>query len=66
MHKAQKTALETAELNGIDLGGVRRCLDTGYPKRFPCWRVSDHVVVYEDEPNCVVSIVAKQGRLVEA
>lgn len=65
MHKAQRTAIETANLNGVDPATVRRVLDSGFPKGYPCWRVRDDVVIYEDDPGTVVSIIAAPGRLVD-
>lgn len=66
MHKAQKNAIEIAEINGINPATVIRVFDTGFSKSYPCWKINDGLVIYENDPDCVVSIEVRPGRLVPA
>lgn len=65
MHPAKRTAVETAKLNRLD-EATPRMIDTDYAKRFPCYQVIPGIVVYEDEPDCVCSVEAREGRFIPA
>ena len=65
-HPAQRKARRIAIANGYPLANVQRRIDTSFPQRFPCWIIAEAskwaVVVYEDEPKCVVSTGNYEGR----
>jgi hypothetical protein len=67
MHRAQKYARRVARDNGYDPEQVARFFDTSYRARFACWQIQRGLVVYEDDPDCVVSLATHEDdRLVPA
>lgn len=71
MHPAQKEARAVARSSGFDAAKVKRMIDTEFAKPYPCWMVTQKrgqwaIVIYEDEPNAVVSVGNKTGRFKQA
>jgi hypothetical protein len=64
-HPAQAFAAEVAKENGFTVE-PKRLLDTSYPANYPCYAIAltetSGLVVYEDEPDCVVSVMNEPGR----
>lgn len=69
MTKAHKEARSIARLNGWRADDVYRARDTSFPKRFVCYvvKIWPHcaVVIYGDEPRCVVSTGNNEGRFIK-
>lgn len=69
MTKAHKEARSIARFNGWKDSDVFRARDTLFAKRFVCYVVKewDHcaVVIYGDDPLCVVSTGNHEGRFVK-
>jgi hypothetical protein len=63
MHKALKFAIETALDNGYQCDGIRY-RDASFAEQFPCYLIAPGLVVYEDEPDCVVSVGADENRFI--
>jgi len=70
MSTAHKMAIEIARLNDIDLTKVRPALDTHTEQFSPCWVILEAPdraeVVYEDDPDTVLSARNRPGRFVTA
>lgn len=64
-HPALDFAIETANENGYTANPAR-LLDKHFPESYPCYEITPGLVVYEDEPNTVVSVQWKPGRFVTA
>lgn len=65
VNPAELFATEIARENGWH-GPVTRVLDTEFPQCFPCYVITPGLVVYEDEPDCVVSVENRPGRFISA
>lgn len=66
--RAAKTANEIRKLNRWK-GPAKPVIDTSFDKPYRCWIVTQKryewaVVVYNDEPNCIVSTGNAKGRYI--